>query len=529
MAGPRSAIARRVVADARTRALSFSALFFAVVWANAAGYKSTYPHPEDRVKLVANFADNKAARMLYGAGHDLVTVGGYTAWRAGGLLAVFAGLFGIFAATRAMRTEEDAGRSELVLAGAVTRTGAFVASLTGIAVTLTGLWVATTLAALAGGLPLRGSCFFGLVLLAVAAVYVAVAAVTNQVFPTRRGALGAAALVLGIDFLLRIVADTTDHFFVHWFTPLGWAEEMRAFSGSHAIVVVLPVVSTFVLVTGAGILHARRDLGGAYVAPRDSATAHTRLLSSPFALAVRLDRITIISWVLSIAAFALVIGTVAKSVEQLDLPQSLRDQITKLGGIDITRAKGYIGLTFVIFVFAIGLFVCGQLAAARDEETTHRLETLFALPYGRERWLQGRVVLIVAGTAACAMTAGAGVGLGVLVTHGHMTFAQGLEAGVNVLPIELLFIGAGVLFLAFAPRLGIGLLYGLVVLGFVWELFGALLSFPSWLLDVSPYHHLAPSPAKPIAVAPALVMMAIAAVATIVGAARFRHRDLAGD
>ncbi|HYL51428.1 MAG TPA: polyketide antibiotic transporter, partial [Acidimicrobiia bacterium] len=89
MAGPRSAIARRVVADARTRALSFSALFFAVVWANAAGYKSTYPHPEDRAKLVANFADNKAARMLYGAGHDLVTVGGYTAWRAGGLLAVF--------------------------------------------------------------------------------------------------------------------------------------------------------------------------------------------------------------------------------------------------------------------------------------------------------------------------------------------------------------------------------------------------------------------------------------------------------
>ena len=127
------------------------------------------------------------------------------------------------------------------------------------------------------------------------------------------------------------------------------------------------------------------------------------------------------------------------------------------------------------------------------------------------------------------MTAGAGVGLGVLVTHGHMTFAQGLEAGVNVLPIELLFIGAGVLFLAFAPRLGIGLLYALVVVGFVWELFGALLSFPSWLLDFSPYHQLAPAPAKPIAVAPALAMVAIAAVATIVGAARFRHRDPAGD
>jgi ABC-2 type transport system permease protein len=529
MAGPSSAVALRVARDARTRALSFGALFFAVVWANAAGYKSTYPHLEDRVKLVANFADNKAARMLYGVGHALVTVGGYTAWRAGGLLALFAGLFGIFAAARAMRGEEDAGRAELVLAGALTRTGAFVATLTGIAVTLAGLWVATTLAALAGGLPLRGSCFFALALLAVATVYAAVGAVANQVFPTRRGALGVSAGVLGVDFLLRIVADTTDHFSVHWCTPLGWAEEMRAFSGSRAIVVVLPIASTLVLVVGAGILHARRDVGGAYVAPHDTAAARTGLLSSPLALAVRLDRVTIASWVFSIATFAFVVGTVAKSVEKLELPQSVRDQIAKLGGIDITRAKGYVSLTFVIFVFAIGLFVCGQFAAARDEETTHRLETLFALPYGRARWLQGRVMLIVVATAACAMAAGAAAGLGVLVTGGHMTFGQGLEAGVNVLPIELFFIGAGVFFVAFAPRLGVGFLYALVVVAFVWDLFGALLGFPDWLLDVSPYRHVAPAPAKPIAVVAALLMIAIGAGATMAGVARFRRRDLAGD
>ena len=67
------------------------------------------------------------------------------------------------------------------------------------------------------------------------------------------------------------------------------------------------------------------------------------------------------------------------------------------------------------------------------------------------------------------MTAGAAVGLGVVVAGGHMTFTQGLEAGVNILPIELLFIGAGVLFLAFAPRLGVGLLYALVVVAFVWR------------------------------------------------------------
>ncbi len=529
MATPARAVAARVAADARTRTLSFCVLFFAVVAANAIGYRDSYPNVADRMRLVTAFADNKAARIFYGAGHDLVTVGGYTAWRAGGLLAIFAGLFGIFAAARAMRADEDAGRTELVLAGALTRSGQIRAVLVGIALTLAALWTATTVGALVGGLALGGSCYLGLVLLTVAMVYVGVGAVANQVLPTRRGALGASAAVLGVDFLLRVVADTTDAFSLHWVSPLGWAEEMRAFSGSHALVVLLPLVTTVLLLSLAVVLYARRDLGHAYVAPHDTARPRLGLLSSPFRLALRLDRTAIATWALSIAVFAFVVGTVAKSVEDLDLHRELREQIEKIGGIDITRASGYVGLTFLIFVFAIGLFVCGQMSAVRDEESSHRLETLLSLPYGRTQWLGGRIALIVGAGVVTGVGAGLGAGLGVLVTGGDMTFAQGLEAGVNLLPAMVLFVGVGVAALAFAPRVGVGLLYAFVVVTFVWDLFGALLSFPDWLLDVSPFHHIAPAPAKSIAVVSAIAMLVVGIGAALVGTARFGRRDLTGD
>ena len=316
--------------------------------------------------------------------------------------------------------------------------------LVGIALTLAALWTATALGALVGRLPLGGSCYLGLVLLAVAMVYVGVGAVANQVLPTRRGALGAAAAVLGVDFVLRLVADTTDTFSLHWVSPLGWAEEMRAFSGSHALVVLLPLVTTVLLLSLAVVLHARRDLGRAYVAPHDTAPPRLGLLASPFRLALRLDRTAIATWALSIAVFAFVVGTVAKSVEDLDLPRELREQIEKIGGIDITRASGYVGLTFLIFVFAIGLFVCGQMSAVRDEESSHRLETLLSLPYGRTQWLGGRIALIIGAGVVTGVGAGLGAGLGVLVTGGDMTFAQGLEAGVNLLPAMVLFVGVGV-------------------------------------------------------------------------------------
>ena len=193
----------------------------------------------------------------------------------------------------------------------------------------------------------------------------------------------------------------------------------------------------------------------------------------------------------------------------------LRDQIAKLGGIDITRAKGYVGLTFVIFVFAIGLFVCGQLAAVRDEETAHRLETLFALPYGRVRWLQGRIVCHrardhrIRDRGRCGRRARCG-------RHGR---AHDLRAGARSRRERapdrvVVHRRRRSLLRVTRPASASGLLYAFVVVAFVWELFGALLSFPNWLLGFSPFHHLAPVPAKPIAALSALVMIAIGAAAT---------------
>ena len=63
---PDCALARRVVADARTRTLIFAAFFFATSLANAAGYRSTYPTLPIGSASCSGFADNKAARMFYG-------------------------------------------------------------------------------------------------------------------------------------------------------------------------------------------------------------------------------------------------------------------------------------------------------------------------------------------------------------------------------------------------------------------------------------------------------------------------------
>jgi ABC-2 type transport system permease protein len=77
------------------------------------------------------------------------------------------------------------------------------------------------------------------------------------------------------------------------------------------------------------------------------------------------------------------------------------------------------------------------------------------------------------------------------------------------------------------PRLGVGVAYALVSVAFVWELFGALLAAPSWLLGVSPFHQIGLVPAAPFRAGPAVAMLAIGAAGAAAALVRFRSRDLA--
>jgi len=156
-ASPVSALARRTFGDARVRTIAFACLFAAVAYINPVSYRHTYPTLAERLSFAHSFAHNKAVVLFYGHAYDLLSVGGYTAWRSGGILAIFAAVFGLLAAVRAMRAEEEAGRGEIVLAGIAGRRTVFLSSLIAIAAGGAVLWVAEFAGLLIAKLPAGGS------------------------------------------------------------------------------------------------------------------------------------------------------------------------------------------------------------------------------------------------------------------------------------------------------------------------------------------------------------------------------------
>jgi ABC-2 type transport system permease protein len=527
--GPARALTGRCLRDARVRTGSFACLFALYSYIQPVGYRDAYPTLASRIGNARSFAGNKAIRLFYGEPHSLLTVNGYAAWRVGGTLAMLVAIFGLLAAVRALRTEEDMGRMELVLAGVVGRGSAYLSAMAAIAAGVAILWLAELAGFLAAGMPASGSAYLALATASIAPVCVGVGALASQLAPTRRMALELGGAVVGLLFLARVIADTASGVgWLRWLTPLGWAEELRPFADPRPLVLLLPVAASAVLLALAGRIALTRDIGTGVLPSRDSAAPRLALLSSPIAQALRGERTTLAVWLGSAGAFALVLGVIAKSSSSAGISRSLQRELAKLGAGSIVTPTGYLGLTFIVFVLALSLFACAQVGAVRREEADQQLETLLALPVARARWLGERLALAALAAAAIALTIGLLSWVGAESAGVGVSLAKLLEAGANCLPVALLFLGLAALAYALVPRASSGVAYGLVAVAFLWDLVGSLLGVPHWLVELTPFQHVGLMPAQPFRPGAAAVMVAIAILAATAALNIFRRRDLVG-
>ena len=524
------ALARRAFRDARTRTVAFAYLFLIYAYIQPAGFAHAYPTLADRLAFARSFASNDALRLFYGYPYDPVTIGGYSAWRVGGTLAIAAAVFGIFAAVRALRGEEDTGRMELVLAGVLRRRTAYLAALSAIAAGVLLLWLAETVGFVFAGLPTGGSAYLALATASVIPVYVGVGALVSQLAPTRRMALELGNALVGVSLLVRVVADTSSGAgWLRWLTPLGWAEELRPFTSSQQpLALLLPLAASALLLTAAAKIYAGRDVGTGVLPARDSASPRLRLLSSPLTQGLRSERGTILAWLLSVGGFSFILGAVSTSISSADISASMQREIAKLGGGSIATPTGYMAFVFIFFILVVSLFACAQIAGARHEEADERLETLLALPVSRRGWLGGRLALAAGAALALALAAGFFSWAGAASQGSDISLARMLEAGANCMPVTLLFLGIAALLFALVPRASGGIAYGLVTVAFLWQLTGALLSVPKWALELTPFAHVGLVPAQPFRAGAAVIMLGIAAVSALAAAWFFQRRDLTG-
>ena len=434
-------------------------------------------------------------------------------------LIIASSILAILTVIRHTRAEEETGAAELVQASVVGRYARTTAALALVGAVNAVLAVTMTSAMAATGFSAVDTAAMCVGVTATATVFGAIAAVTAQMWRTGRAATGAAMAILELAALVRGIGDVIEHSgsAVSWFSPIAWAQQMRAFVDLRWWPLALLGLLTGGLILLAALLEGAREYDDAIIASTGERPA-ARRIHRVLGLQLALQRGQIIGWSVGLFVAALALGSMTKSLLDAAEDNELLARILAAQGNDGV----YTTMSQFLAAAACAYSVSAVLRLYSDEQAGLG-EAVLAGSVSRWRWLLTAVVSAVLGSAVLMFFAGLGNGLGAGLTLGEPHIVLRLTlAGLAFVPA--LAVLAGVAALAVALRhTWIG---WLAVTFVVLSLYlGALLRLPSWLIDLSPIGQTTVPTEVPVVTL--IVMGFIAATFTLAAGFLYRRRDAA--
>jgi ABC-2 type transport system permease protein len=492
--------------------------------------RATFPTQADRTAYAA-LANTPAVAALTGLPYAAGTIGGILnikIWMTDAIALAFAV---IFLVTRNGRAEEETGRTELLRAGVLGRHAYTVANWLVFAVFSVVVGLGCAAAAIAEGLPAYSALVMGASFTGVGLAYLGVAAIAGQLAQTSRGANGLASAILGITYLLRAGGDLNAKGTVpgglSWASPLGWGQAMRSYAENNWTPLILLVGFGLVLCVISLRLEALRDLGAGILPDRPGPRSAAPLTRTPFGLTLRLQRGSIIGWVLGIVVGALFFGEVVKAMANL-LTNNTSTAITKqfLGGVSGNILKGLMGYFTMADALLAAAFVLQSIATIHAEEADGSVELQWSGALSRIRWAVSRMavpaIFSLLLLAISGLAEGAAYGAAIKDPGQSVVY---FGAALAYWPTMLLVIGFVTLCAAWIPRASSSVTWGVYGIVVVISMFGELFKLPAKVANNTPFTAIERMTTGHFSAVPLVVMLVLAIVFGALGLARLRARD----
>jgi ABC-2 type transport system permease protein len=488
-------------------------------------YGLVFPDEQSRRQLAATLGANPALNLIFGPARDLMTADGFNAWRAGMLGAFFAALMAIFIVVRNSRADEDSGQAELLASGVMGRQTRLAVALIMAVMASTALGVVSWLITIACGGGAVSSLFLSATFTASGLMFAGVAGIAAQIGSDARTANSIAVAVLGVLFIVRGYIDTAGSpGWTVWLTPFGWLEQVRPATGNNGWPLLPALGFAIVAAAVALALHARRDFGLGMI-PLRRGPARGGLVASVWGLALRINRGSLISWLVAFAGLGAVFGFLSTSVS------SVFAHHTSLGGLTAGGAATGAGLLFGFIVTILNL--AGIIAAVFGvqivlriyaEETGYRVEPVLAGSLTRAKYLASNALIAFVAPAIAVTIAGTVIGLIAATAGKGISAADVIGQAVASIPAVWALIAVALAAVGANPRVRlVGWLA--VVAAFALTILGPLFKLWGWILGISPFWHVPNVTANPDWSGLTVVGL-VAVILTGAAFAGFRRRDI---
>lgn len=483
---------------------------------------------EDDLDAITGVIGGPVGRLLTGPGYGLDDptieriVGSYY----GLYLLLGSALMSILLVVRHTRVEEQSGRAELVRANVVGPHTGLIATVVVAMLTNLAAGAAVFVVTVAvGGFAVAGSALLGAAVAAVGVAFAGVTTITVQLTEYSRAAASMAGAVLGASFILRAGGDMAAEGgnLLSWLSPLGWAQQTAPYVLDRwwplLLLVALAAMTT---ATGFALLD-RRDLGAGVVAVRPGRARAHPSLGTPWGLALRLQRASLIGWTVGLALSGLAFGAYADAMLGAadDMPEVFLDLF---GAQDVLA--GYLGIMAMLMAILVAVYAVLAVQGLRTEETSGRGEPVLATPISRWVWLGTNLGVTAVGIIVLSAVAGVTTGIGAAVSTGDARHIWDLIlAHLNFVPAVLVVLGVATFLYGARPR-AIAVTWAVVGYAFVVGTFGSLLDLPRAAVDLDAFGHVPQMPLESFAITPLLILVALAAGLVTAGFVTFRRRQI---
>ncbi|MFE4643095.1 ABC transporter permease, partial [Streptomyces sp. NPDC056730] len=371
-----------------------------------------YDTPAERADLIRSMSANGSLRALYGPVFS-DSVGGLTSWRMVAFGAALAAVMSLVIVVRHTREEEETGRQEMLSSAMVGRRAPLTAALLTALIANAAL-VLTVAAGLVGnGQNATGALALGLATGGVGMLFACTAAIAAQITENARLAKGLTAAVVGAAFVLKAAGDAPaddGSSPLTWLSPIGWAENVRAFAGERWWVLLVLLAAITVQAVLAYTLAGRRDIGMSFFAARPGPAKGA--ITTAGGLAWRLQRGSVFGWGSGFLLAGIMFGGITDGAADLVGDNQRTQEI-------IQRMGGRQGLTDAFLAAMVGmlgmvaaLYVVASVLRLYGEETGQRAEPVLAGAVGRLRWAAGHLAIAFGGAVLIMALGGLGLFLG---------------------------------------------------------------------------------------------------------------------
>lgn len=491
-------------------------------------YNQIYQSEAER-QAMAETMSNPAMTFMLGPGYGLddYTIGAMVGHEMLLFAALAAAVMNILLVNAQTRGAEEDGRQELLLSLPVGRLSSLGAVFALAVAKNLGLALLTAAAMWGAGVEsvdLAGSLLFGMVLGVTGLFFGGLTALFAQLTEAGRANLALSLGALGVMYVVRGMGDLGREWLA-LISPLGLILRSQVYVRNFWWPVWAMLGLGILLWLGAFGLKRERDLGAGLIRWRPERKASSRLLGSPLALAFRLQRTTIISWIGALFFLGLSYGSVFGDLEAfLAGNEFLKDILPAVQGYSLTEQ--FLGM--VVLVMAMMAVIPGLLAVLRlgREEAGGRLESLLALPVTRLRLLASFTALSVLVSGAAMLVSGLGLWLAAsVVVEEGLSLPMMLRACLAQLPAMLAMTSASVLVMGFRPRWS-GLVWGYLGYSFFAVYFGVLVRLPEWMAKLSPFGFSPQLPVEPFEPLTAAALGGVSLALWVLGSVGYVKRDI---